>query len=251
MSTGTSSSIPQSVPALAPDEMPDYDQLVAEDGKPVDSIYSERQMRLLCDALYSSWRPDRSFVALANVGLFFSMKEPPIVPDILLSLDVQPPEDLWAKRGRSYFIWEFGKPPDAVFEVVSNTEGDELGSKRHRYAGLGIGYYIVWDPREYLKAGPLHVFVLHGRAYSPLPGMELPEVGLSLTRWRGVYEGIEAEWLRWCDGNGTPLPTGPEGIAQQRERAEKERGLANKERERADRLAAQLRALGINPDDPS
>jgi hypothetical protein len=286
MSTGTSPPIPQSIPPLSPEEMPDYDSLVTEDGKPVDSIYSERQMELLREPLYTAWNPGRDYVALCNVGLFFSVRVPPLVPDVLLSLDVQPPEDLWAKRGRSYFIWEFGKPPDAVFEIVSNTEGEELGFKRRKYAELGILYYVVWDPHEFLKAGPLHILVLRDRTYNPLEGAELPLIGLSLTRWQGEYRGMNAEWLRWCDGTGRLLPTGAEALAEEREQVEKERERARKERgraqkeyeraqketeraqkeheraqkereraeverERADRLAAQLRALGINPDDPS
>ena len=68
------------------------DQLVTEDDTPVDTIFSEKQMRLLTEPLYSSWQgpgAQRSFVVLANVGVFPSINEPPVVPDVLLSLDVR------------------------------------------------------------------------------------------------------------------------------------------------------------------
>ncbi len=34
-------------------------------------------------------------------------------------------EDWFAKKHRSYFLWEFGKSPEIVIEVVSNRKGAE------------------------------------------------------------------------------------------------------------------------------
>src|SRR5207302_11243315 len=93
---------------LPPELWPSVENLVTEDGKPVDSVYSEKQMRLLTRPLYSSWAGppgDGRFVALANVGMFFAEKEPGTAPDILLSLGVTLPEDVTQKRHRSYFFW--------------------------------------------------------------------------------------------------------------------------------------------------
>src|SRR5207249_3226581 len=112
-----------------PEAYPRVDHLVTEDDVPVDNLYVERQEPLLVDPLYSSWKgpgPDRTFIAMANVGVFYTLEDPPFVPDALLSLDVRLPPHLREKRYRSYFIWEFGKPPDVVIEVVSNVEGEEL-----------------------------------------------------------------------------------------------------------------------------
>jgi hypothetical protein len=116
------------------------ENLVTEDDEPVSSMFSGMQMRLLVTPLYDSWTPPpgeealgekRSFLAAANVGVFRSPYEPPIVPDMLLSLDVEP-FDPGRREKRSYFLWEFGKPPDVVVEIVSNTKGHELDEKlRH------------------------------------------------------------------------------------------------------------------------
>ena len=46
--------------------------------------------------------------------------------------------------------------------------------------------------------------------------------------------------VRWCDRQGVLILTGEE-------RAEQERQRAEQEHQRAERLAAQLRALGIEP----
>lgn len=45
--------------------------------------------------------------------------------------------------------------------------------------------------------------------------------------WPGVYQNAELPWLRWWDLQGNLLLTGEE---------------------RADRLAAQLRSLGVEPE---
>ncbi|MDW8396596.1 MAG: Uma2 family endonuclease, partial [Anaerolineae bacterium] len=65
---------------------------------------------------------------------------------------------------------------------------------------------------------------------------------LGVTLWAGVYGGLEATWLRWCDQEGKLLLTG-------QERAEAERQRAEAERQRAERLEAKLRALGVDPTD--
>jgi Uma2 family endonuclease len=57
-----------------------------------------------------------------------------------VSLDVQVAEDWYAKRQRSYFVWEFGKAPELALEIVSNREGDELGRKRYLYARIEVLY---------------------------------------------------------------------------------------------------------------
>ena len=137
---------PQAIPL---ELHPDVDHLVTEDDTPVDNVFSEKQMRLLTEPLYSSWTcpaGQQSFVAMANVGLFFAVDRPPLVPDVLLSTNVVRPADFRAKRHRSYFIWEYGKPPDVVIEVVSNREGGEDREKMEIYAEIGVRDYAIYDP---------------------------------------------------------------------------------------------------------
>jgi len=50
--------------------LPDVSKLVTEDDTPADSIYAEKQQRLLTTSLYASWNPSEPFLAMANVGLF-------------------------------------------------------------------------------------------------------------------------------------------------------------------------------------
>jgi hypothetical protein len=242
----------------------DISHLVIEDDTPVDSFQSEEQQRLLVEPLYSSKALLAPFLAAANVGLFYKLKGDPIVPDVLLSLGVQRPEDFSQRRNRSYFVWEFGKVPEVCIEIVSNQEGDELTvsqksrqkgktvCKKDIYAQIGVPYYVVSDPLQQLQAEPemqgalLRVWTLAGGRYVELtpiaaittPGQAiwLETIGLGLTLWEGAFEEeVSRLWLRWCDRAGQVIPTGAEA-----------RDL---ERQRADRLAARLQAMGINPDE--
>jgi Uma2 family endonuclease len=136
----------------------------------VDKLPSEKQQRLLTEPLYSSWTEagaGRPFLAAANVGIFSVARNPAIVPDMFLSLDAQVADDWWQREHRSYFVWEFGKPPDLVLEIVSNKEGEEAGEKKDKYAWMRVSYSVIYDP-------------LH---------QVMPEV-LSV-------EGKHDTWLRW------------------------------------------------------
>jgi Uma2 family endonuclease len=235
---------------------PDISHLVIEDDIPVDNFQSEKQQRFLVEPLYSSEILSRPFIVAANVGIFGSLAEEGIAPDVFVSLGVQMPEDWSQKQNRSYLVWQFGKFPDVVIEVVSNRKGNELigkeegkPSKKDTYARMGIPYYAVFDPLkqiqepEQMNGQLLRVFVLTGGRYVELdPPCWLESVGLGLTLWEGEFEGKTDLWLRWCDRDGNVILTGAE-------RAEAERQRAEAERQRADRLAERLRQMGINPDE--
>jgi Uma2 family endonuclease len=229
----------------------DVSHLVTEDDTPVDNIFSEREMDLLVDSLYASWRGPKDgkpFVAMANVALYYALRQQPLVPDVLISLDVQLPAEVWEKENRSYLIWEYGKPPDVVVEIVSNRKGQETGYKLAQYARLGIAYYIVHDPYRLLSDNLLRVYTLKETRYQESKKRWLADVGVGVTLWNGVYRGIEATWLRWQDEQENLLLTGEERAEVAEERAEVAEERAEVAEERAERLAAQLRALGVEPE---
>ena len=260
----TGSAAAPSAPALGVD----IETLVTEDDTPVDNMPSEKQQRLLTEPLYSSWSGPgggRSFLAAANVGVFPEPRNPAIVPDMFVSLDVQVAENWWDKAHRSYFVWEFGKPPDLVVEIVSNREGNEMGRKRQRYARMGVGYYVIHDPLHQVMDDELRIYRLSLGSYERQEVPRFPKLRLGLMLWEGVFEGVRTTWLRWTDEHDMMIPTGGE----QRRRADEERRRADEEhrradeehrraerverllaeeRERAERLAALLRRSGIDPE---
>ncbi len=233
-----------------PELYPSVDHLILDDGKPVDNLFFEKLMRLLTEALYSSWNgpgEGRPFLVCADVGLFFEPKQSPLAPDIMLSLDVSL-GNLSEKENRSYFLWIMGKPPDAIIEFVSDRTGGELTHKMRRYAQIGVAYYVVYDPKNILKQGPLQAFTRLGTGYQPIDPAWMPGICLGLRLWEGEFEGSRDVWLRWCDREGNVIPTGAERSKQEKQRADDQKQRADDEKQRADRLAERLRALGIDPE---
>ncbi|MDZ8136334.1 MAG: Uma2 family endonuclease [Nostoc sp. DedQUE04] len=213
--------------------VPDANQLVTENDTPVDNFASAKQQRLLVGSLYSSLQ-NQTFLAEANVGIYYTDLQPPIVPDVFLSLDVQVPQNWWEKQNRCYMVWRFGKPPEVVLEIVSNKEGDELGKKLEIYEHMRASYYIVYDPNQQLGEKVLRIYELRGRRYFETSENWLEQVGLGITLWEGEFESRQNNWLRWCYQDGNVLSTGDEraSIAEQR----------------AQMLAERLRAMGVDPD---
>ncbi|MEM9691354.1 MAG: Uma2 family endonuclease [Myxococcota bacterium] len=269
--------------------MPDTSHLITENDDPVDNIPSEKNQRLLVGSLYASWsgpppveldgeilsEEPRSFVATANVGLFDRPVNDPLVPDVLVSNDIELGDHDWGPTGtRSYFVWQHGKPPELVIEIVSNRKGGELARKRLRYAQMRIAHYVVFDPGHHLGDQTLRAFKLVGDRLEPVivpagTRVDVDSLGLQLGVWEGVFEQQDGLWLRFYDPAAQLLLTGDEKAdaerqkadaerqkadaerqkaGAERQKADAERQRADAERQRAEALAAKLRALGIDPD---
>lgn len=233
------------------------EEVQIEDGKPVESIFAEKQYRLLTEALHASWTPPggEPFLVLANVGLFSARGIPPLVPDVMLALGVTFPFDSSRKEYNSYFMYVVGKSPDVVIEIVSATPGGEDTEKLKQYANIHVPYYVIFDPEEHLKKGVLRGFRLVGKRYEECDPHRFEDTDLGLVLWEGKYEGLQKCWLRWCDRDGELIATGKERAdAQQhraddqQKRAEDQQKRADDQQKRADRLAAKLREMGVDPD---
>ncbi len=250
---------------VPPELIPNLDALVIEDGAAVDGVFSERQMRLLTRPLFASWPGPgarRPFAVLANVGLFNVSDEPPLVPDVMLSLDVAWPSNLHVRENLSYFVWLRHRGPEAVIEIVSNREGGEGDRKMRDYERFHIPYHVVFDPDNLLGSGRVRVHVLHGTTYQLLPEpWWFPDVGLGLTEWEGAWEGSQNTWLRGCDRQGQVIPSGEERAVQADQRADQAERAADQAKQGAneakrhaeqaeealERLRAHLRSLGLEP----
>ena len=231
---------------------PNTDHIVIEDDTPVDSALAEKEQRLLTEPLYSTWRGGkkrRPFVAMANVGLFFNPEEPPLVPDMMLSLGITQPSDFSQKENNTYFVWTRGKVPDSVIEIVSDRRGGEATRKMQQYCRWGIPYYVIFDPKNVLRHGVLRAFVRNGIQYEPCDPVWFEGLGLGLTFWTGTYEGARGTWLRWCDKKGQVVLTGQELAGKHRARAKSERARTEAERKRSKKLEEQLRKLGVEPEE--
>lgn len=86
----------QAVAEIPFDLSDEIKQIVTEDEEPVADLFSAKQRRFLTRALYSSWQPApseerphkrRRFLADVDIGIFFALYRPLLVPDFFLSLD--------------------------------------------------------------------------------------------------------------------------------------------------------------------
>lgn len=227
-----------------------YDKVELTDGIPVDSEFTEKEMRLLVGSLNAFWKgpgEGKPFLALSDVGLFYSLNEPPVAPDVMVGL-VKPLPFSAGKKAQAYFVWEYGRPPDLVLEIVSNNKGGEDTRKRTIYEEIGVPHYVIHDPAGHLGKGELRVYHLVNGKYHPTESAWLDKLGLGVCLWEGAFESMQATWLRWHDESGNLIPT-PEEFArtasQEAERAETQARSAQK---RLAQLEAKLRELGVDPD---
>ncbi len=106
-------------------------------------------------------------------------------------------------------------------------------------------YYAVFSH----VADRLRIFKLKSGKYTEEIGhgdrLWIPEAGLWLGAWRGIYNGADRLWLRWYDAEGNLIPTNAERAEQERARAEQESAIAEMERQRAEqeRLRAEQERL--------
>ncbi|MEB3291668.1 MAG: Uma2 family endonuclease [Synechococcales bacterium] len=175
-------------------------------------------------------------------------------------LTVKAPDWLYVARvnhpgldRRTYTPQTEGDPPSIVMEFLSATEGGEYSIRLIPPVGkwffyeevLQVPNYVIFEP----DSGLLEVYRWGSGKYS----LEQPdenghhwfdELQLFLGTWRGEKEGRSGYWLRWWDRDGNLLPWAIEIVDQLA--AEKQR--AEQEKQRAERLAALLKAQGIDPD---
>ncbi len=174
------------------------------------------------------------------MGIYTDPQQPAIAPDGFLSLNV---ERFFDEELRlSYLLWEEKVPPILVIEVVSQTLRGEYTKKLDLYKEMRVLYYVIYNPQRKRKPKlEIHKLVDGDYKLQDANPLWMPEIGLGIGTDRASYGGVTRDWLYWYDENGRRYPTPQEQIELERQRADRER-------QRADRLAAKLRALGIDPD---
>ncbi|HWP49657.1 MAG TPA: Uma2 family endonuclease [Candidatus Limnocylindrales bacterium] len=218
---------------------PTEDELPYSDGIPMESERHVLQMYLLILPLRQFWR-DREFFVGGNMFIYFSLKQLRHQdfrgPDVFVVLDVP------KRERKSWVVWQEGKGPDVVIELLSeSTAGIDKGEKKRVYQDqLKVTEYFWYDP----FTGELAGFQLQGGIYVPIEpdvegGLVSKRLGLKLVKWAGKYAGVDAVWLRWATREGELLPTEEELAEQERQRAEQERQRAEQEKRRAEQ-AEQL-----------
>jgi Uma2 family endonuclease len=146
----------------------------------------------------------------------------------------------------SYKQWEEeGIPPQVVFEVLSpGNRAGELERKFQFYERYGVEEYYIYDPDR----GDLVSWRRVNDILEEIPDM----AGFQSPRLKIRFEpGEGPDNLKIIGPDGEPFRTYAELVKQRnadRLRADEKARLAEEQTQRADRLAARLRELGIETD---
>ncbi|MCU0568713.1 MAG: Uma2 family endonuclease [Oculatellaceae cyanobacterium Prado106] len=237
------------------------------DGQPIaESDATRHYLFYAVEALSLHFASRRNIYVSGNLFIYYEEgnNRASISPDVFVIFGVS------NRDRRSYKSWqEGGKLPSFILEITSMTtkKQDEV-EKPQLYAQLGVTEYFQYDPTADYLNPQLKGFRLIEGHYQPIPLEPInadtsfiysQTLGLDLqlqTQSQPVV-GIAPlpRELRFYDRQtGSKLLSRRE-VEQALARSEQERTLAEQERDlaqqRAEQLAAQLRALGINPDEIS
>jgi len=234
---------------------PTQAELPCDDGIPMETQRHKLQMDILIDTI-QPWLDQRAdgYVG-GNMFVYYSLAQLKNQdfrgPDFFAVLDVPKTERL------SWVVWEEGKPPDVVIELLSeSTASNDKSAKKLIYQNqMRVSEYFWYDP---FNPNDFAGFDLNSGAYQRIALNEKNQLvskvlDLALVRWQGNYRGVDATWLRWATLDGELFPTSQEmvGIAQQRadeveQIAEQEKQRAEQEKQRAEQAELQLRQVAIN-----
>ena len=213
--------------------LPLAEELPDSDDTPVDNELQDLIPGLLKAIVALLWAERWDWYFGIDMAIYYDPDQPAIVPDGFLSVGVERviDEDLRL----SYVLWEEKVVPLLALEVVSHKRRGEYNNKKEIYREMGVLYYVIYNPLRRRKAS-LEVHKLVDGSYELVPGnpVWLPEINLGIGAERGTYLGMNRQWLYWYDQQGKRYLTSEERTQEAEQRAQ--------------RLAEQLRMLGIDPD---
>jgi Uma2 family endonuclease len=214
------------------------------DGKPMAETDHHRILMLdLIETLKEWYAPQERVYVSGNLLLFYvrGNKRRHLSPDVFVVKGVPKGNRL------NYILWEEGKAPQLVIELTSSSTRHEDVSRKFRLYQdvLQVKEYFLFDPfGDYLQP-QLQGYRLRAGVYHPIRPVEgrLPSGVVDL------HLESSGEELRLYDpATGRWLLTPRERIRQAEAELQQERRRAEAEQRRAERLAARLRALGIDPE---
>jgi Uma2 family endonuclease len=221
--------------------MPDATQLESNEPEMESSLHY-LQLALLVSCLEWLWRDRTDFFIGANLTLYFSRQQ-------LKNRDFRGPDFFLIKNTekyprRSWVTWEEdGRYPDLIIELLSeSTATVDRTLKKNLYQDRFHTHEYFWFSPETLEfAG----FRLWGRTYQPIA---VNSDGLLWSESLELHLGILNQQLRYFSPEGELIPTPTEAAQQAQQQAAQVQQQAIAAEERAARLVAQLRDLGIEPE---
>ncbi|MDB9312456.1 Uma2 family endonuclease [Spirulina sp. CS-785/01] len=274
MAIETSTQYEPSTEAAWEPQMPPED-LIFDDGEPLESNRHRIAMNVLIRSLQQAWEDRDDYFTGGNMFIYYSRQQARNRdfrgPDFFAVLDI---DGTYPREG--WVVWdENGRYPDVIIELMSpSTRQVDTGAKKDLYERVfRTRNYFVYDPFD---ESSLQGWQLDGNfQYQPLVANEQGWLWCDvLGFWVGVGQGeilrVTAPWLRFYHPDGNVVLMPEEAAAQQAEAATQQAEAATQQAEaatqqaeaaaqraeaaeqraetaeqRANRLAAQLRALGV------
>jgi Uma2 family endonuclease len=217
------------------------------DGKPMaENTLQYRWIVLLIENIKQLYAQHPS-VFVAGDLLWYPVKgraDISLAPDCLVAFGPRQGD-----RG-CYKQWEEGTAPHVVFEVLSpSNTGPEMMDKLRAYERYGVEEVYYFDP----QTGQLRAWIRQEGQLTPVEkvhGFESPR--LKIRFWPGPADmkitRPDGSAFESFSELADRVRTESERAQRERARAQREQERAQREQERADRLAAKLRALGVDPD---
>jgi Uma2 family endonuclease len=198
------------------------------DEPPLESSLHLQQLLLLLKCLDWLWKDRNDYFAAGNLTIYYS-------PNQTKSEDFRGPDFFVVvgaeKRSRkSWVIWEEnGQYPHIIIELLSDSTAKiDRGFKKELYQNVfRTPDYFWFDPKNLEFQG----FHLVDGSYEPIAPNEQKHLW---SQQLGLFLGIHNRQLRFFTPDGVLVPTPEES--------------AEAEYQRNEKLVAQLRSLGIEPD---
>ncbi len=224
------------------DLMPDATQLESNEPEMESSLHYA-QLALLVACLEWLWRDRNDFFIGANLTIYFSREQ-------LKNRDFRGPDffliNQTERRPRkSWVVWEEGgQYPDLIVELLSPATAKTDRSLKK------VPYQDRFRTPEYFWFSP---DTLEFEGYR-LVGQHYEAIAPNDTGWRwsdvlGLFLGVQNETLRYFHRSGELVPTPEEAAEAAQLAAETAQLKVQAAQERTARLAEQLRALGIEPEE--
>ena len=204
------------------------------DGEPVAESFVHLYALFATLEVLRQYLLGQQATVLGNQFLYYAQGFPKlrVAPDVMVIFNVAP-------GGRdNYKIWEEGVVPTVIFEMTSkSTKNKDLDEKKTLYEGLGVQEYWLFDPRGEWIEGQLRGYRLRDEEYQPITDNRSQPLQLQLQA-----EGQLIGFYREDTGEKLLIP---QELADALVSEKVARQQAEEENER---LKAQLRTLGANPD---
>ena len=178
-------------------------ELPCDDGEPLpDSDYQVEPLGYMRYGLRNHFKHRDDVAVQADMFVYYPAEgedgrlvRRAVAPDVFVSFGVP------NRKRLSYVVWEEGKPPDFVLEILSrSTWRRDVGEKKTIYEAMGIREYWTFDPTGDFQDPPLLGYRLVDGAFEPIeavPGSPLTYdsaiLGLTLFVEDGVFRMKDPE----------------------------------------------------------